>query len=187
MKLSILIPSTYDRLDCTRALVSKLNSQIQEGVSITTKFDNRELSIGAKRQLMIEESDSEYIVFIDSDDWVSDDYISSILTALQSNPDSVGFKIKCEGTKFTEGIVTNKFPKWATVKGVYQRTPYQKSPIKREIALAIGYKDLRFAEDADYSKRLKKSKLIKTEEFIDEYLYIYKYEYQDPKIKFGIK
>jgi len=189
MKLSILIPSTFDRLAMTRKLVDYLNTQTQRDVEIVTKFDNRELSIGAKRQLMVEQSEAEYVVFIDSDDWVSEDYISSIMTALEKSPDCVGFEIECSGTKGKTASASNKWDKWDDNRGGfdYVRTIYQKNPTKREIVLAIGYKDLRYAEDSDYSKRLKESGLLKTEEYIPRVLYYYQYKYQNPKIKYGIK
>jgi len=188
IKLSILIPSTFDRLEMTQELVDFLEKQKVPGVDITVKFDNKEISIGAKRQQMIEEAKGEYIVFIDSDDMVTEDYTSTLMGAIIGKPDCIGFDVECSGTKGKTASVSNKWHSWGDLKGGYDyvRTPYHLTPIKREIALKIGYKDLRFAEDNDYSKRLKNSGLIKYEIYIGKVMYYYQYVHQDSNIKYGI-
>jgi len=91
MILSILIPSTTDRKIMTDKLYHYLQAQVlysnlDEKVEIIVDMDNKEVSIGAKRQRMIEAAKGEYVVQIDSDDWVSSDYIKTILKALEENP-----------------------------------------------------------------------------------------------------
>ncbi len=46
---------------------------------------------GTKRNQLIEQTQSDYLTFIDDDDAVSSDYVSSILEAMQSNPDVITF------------------------------------------------------------------------------------------------
>jgi glycosyltransferase involved in cell wall biosynthesis len=171
----------------TRELVSHLNKQMQEGVEIITHFDNKELSIGEKRQQMLDKANGLYVVYIDSDDYVPEYYIEEILKAIEKNPDCIGFDISCTGTSGKTASVRNKWKAWTNKKGGYDyvRTPYHKSPIKKEIALKIGFKSLRFGEDADFSLRLKKSKLIKTEVYIPKVMYFYQFKYEDPKTKYG--
>lgn len=189
-KLTVMIPSTFDRRDITEKLRVYLESiSIGYSVFIDVFYDDKTLSIGKKRQLMVERADSEYVVGVDSDDWVSDDYISSIMTALESNPDCVGFEIECSGLKGKTASASNQWSEWGEKRGrfYYVRTPYQKNPTRRDIVLEIGYKDKRYAEDSCYSKRLKDSGLIKTEVYIPRVLYYYRYKYQNPKKKYGIK
>lgn len=57
----------------------------------------------------------------------------------------------------------------------YARFNNHLSPIKKSIALQIGFKDLKFAEDYDYALRLKNSGLIKSEYFINHDMYHYRY------------
>lgn len=164
--------------------------------------DNKEISVGLKRQRLLESATCNYIVFVDDDDTVKSDYIKKILQTIWKSPvdnhkynnlkilDSIGFKIECdmEGKKEL-AIASNKYSDWCENKDGFRycRTPYHKTPIKREIALQIGYKDMRFGEDYDYSKRLKESGLIKNEVFIDEVMYYYNYKYENPKTKYGIQ
>ena len=196
MILSILIPTIVGRetsyvrlandLISQRAKVSDLNE-----VEIIPVKDNKEISIGLKRQQLIEKAKGEYVVFIDDDDSVNGQYINKIISTLKDfKPDAIGFKIECmiDGKGPFMASASNTWQDWAENKGgfKYVRTPYQKTPIKREIALQIGYKDMRYGEDYDYSKRLKESGLIKSESFIDEVMYYYNFKYEDPKTKYGI-
>jgi glycosyltransferase involved in cell wall biosynthesis len=161
-----------------------------EGKSVEILFerDNKEMSVGAKRQKLLERATGEYVVFCDDDDRIAKDYVYQILKALESNPDAVGFHIHCSGCDGVTASASNRWDDWAENKGGfdYVRTPYQKTPIKREIALRIGYPDMRFGEDYFYSKRLKESKLIQTEVYIPKVLYYYQFKYEDPTTKYGL-
>lgn len=190
IKLSILIPSTFDRAEMTELLVDYLEFQSEfRLVEIITDIDNKEVSIGAKRQRMLEKAKGEYVVMIDSDDWVPTDYVDQILKAIELNPDCVGHQIECQGTPGKTESVSNRYLKWAEKqRGFdYLRTPYPKNPIKREICLKIGYKDLRYGEDHDFSQRLKASRLIKSENYISKVLYFYRYKFAPHLEKYGIK
>lgn len=193
MKLSILICTTFNREAMFNLLKHHLQTQInefglQKEVEIIYECDNKEISVGKKRQNLIEKANGNYVVFIDSDDMVPYFYIQKILEAIKTNPDCIGFRIECKGTAGQTASASNMWSDWADNVGGfdYVRTIYHKNPVKREIALQIGYKDLRFAEDYDYSKRLKESGLIKSEAFIDEIMYEYRYKFEPHQTKYGI-
>ena len=188
MILSILIPTIFGREEKFEKLITHLNSMSNSNVEILTEKDNKEMSIGIKRQKLLTRAIGEWVVFIDDDDWVSNNYIEKILDALSTNPDSIGFKIQCSGTTGVTAACSNKWKDWADkVDGFdYVRTPYHKVPIRRKIALEIGFNDIRFGEDYDFSKRLKEKGLIKTEFFINEILYYYRFSYENPKTKYNI-
>ena len=48
-------------------------------------FDNKKRSVGEKRQDLLNLAKGQYLVFIDDDDRISDDYISSIIQAMNEN------------------------------------------------------------------------------------------------------
>lgn len=184
--LSIMIPATPDREKMLYGLLSCLHTQIEvagveKEVEILVEMDNYEISVGAKRQKLLERTKGKYVVAIDSDDEVSENYISSIMEALKSNPDVIGFN----GFMLTNGVNRENFKiskdlPYITVPDAFGKNSYLRhsnhlSVVRRSIALKIGYKDLRFAEDYDYSVRLKSSGLLKTEVVIEKDLYIYKY------------
>lgn len=193
MKLSILICTIKGRENQFQTLLGVIKKQLlidqMQEVELLSKIDNKEMSVGCKRQALLNCAKGDYVVFIDDDDTIADDYISEILKAIDRKPDCIGFKIMCnmEGVKQV-AIASNIYADWCenTDGFRYCRTIYHKTPVKREIALNIGYKDMRFGEDYDYSKRLKQSGLLKKEEFINKYLYFYNYKYENPKTKYGI-
>jgi hypothetical protein len=193
MILTIGIPTIHEREHQFNQLFNKLQNQkilIQnpDAVEIIYIKDNREISIGAKRQKLLEQANGDYFVMIDDDDDITDDYIFSILKAITPETDSVGFEIECFGTSGKTASASNRWNDWGDNVGGfdYVRTPYQKTPIKTSIAKIIGYKDIRFGEDYDFSKRLKDSGLIKNESYIPKVLYFYRYKFQDPKVKYGL-
>ena len=192
MKLSILIATIPER----QALFGKLMAHIERqasGLPVEVLYDaapKSEISIGAKRQALLEGASGKYVVFVDDDDAVADTYVSDILQATEEDPDCIGFQIEVHGMGGVRNAsASNRYERWAeNVDGFhYVRTIYHKTPVKREHALSIGFKDMRFAEDHDYSERLKASGLLKNEVYIDKVLYIYRYKYENIKTKFGIK
>jgi hypothetical protein len=192
IKLSILIPSTFDRGKMTNLLIDNLKNQVsdlgvQDQVEILTDYDNKEVSIGTKRQRMLTASTGTYVVYIDSDDAVTTDYLAEIWRGIKENPDCITFEITCTGTKGKTANVSNNYPDWMDAQDGfdYVRMPYHKTPIKRELYLQIGFQDLRFGEDYQFSKAIKKAKLIKTEYHINKPLYIYQYTQQDFRKKYG--
>lgn len=190
MKLTIAICTIPSRKSLFDRLVSHLKSQsASKEFEVISDCDNKTISVGVKRQKLLEAASGDYVAFIDDDDTVPDDYVNSILEAIKLQPDAIGFKIHCSGCEGVTASASNRWKDWGENEGGYDyvRTPYHKTPIRREIALKIGFKDMRFSEDYDFSKRLKQSGLIKTEEFINKVMYYYRYKFEDPKTKFGIK
>lgn len=192
MLFSILICTIESRKDRFALLFNYLKSiNKYTDVEILFECDNKKISVGAKRQKLLTRAKGKFIAFIDDDDWVPEYYIDEVRSAILNNVniDCIGFKIHCTGTKYSDANCSNKYKEWAeNVDGFgYVRTIYHKSPIRREIALKAGFKDMRFAEDHDYSVSLKKTGLLKTEHYINKVMYIYRYAFENPKTKYGIK
>jgi len=92
-KLSILICALPTRLDSLAALYRKLNSQkIGRAVEIITLTDFKDITVGEKRNLLVQMAAGDYVAFIDDDDDVSDDYVSQIMEAIDQDPDCVSIK-----------------------------------------------------------------------------------------------
>ncbi len=190
MKLSILIRTIVGREDKFNMLFHRLQCQsyAENEVEFLIEKDNKELSTGLKAQKLLERAKGKYVVFIDDDDMVHIEYIPKILAAIKNKPDCIGFLVECHNLPGRMAAVSNRFEKWESNKyGFdYVRTIHHLCPIKREIALQIGYKDIRCGEDADYSLRLKQSGLLKTEEFINEVMYHYLYVPAPANTKYGM-
>lgn len=183
MNLAILIPTLPERQTILNKLLVDVYSQIgNKKVIIKVKDTGREITIGKKRQIMLEDCNAiggiDYISFVDDDDIVSPDYVGEIYTAIQSGPDVVGIRgyITTNGANRQNWIIRTKY-NWAeNVDGFrYVRYPNHLAPIKLEHALEAGFEDISFGEDYKYSMRLKELGKLKTEVFIDKELYHYKF------------
>lgn len=190
MRLSILIGTVKERQGLFEELKSHIEKQISgrsQSVELIFISDNKEISIGAKRQRLLELAKGDYVVFIDDDDWVSDTYVTEILSAIATNPDCIGFDILCTTDGKDEQLARASMQyRWAdNVDGFrYVRKTYHKTPVKRDIALMAGFEDIRFGEDYKYSMRLK----VNTEVLIPKVLYYYRYTTnQKHDERYGIK
>lgn len=190
IKLSILIATIESRAGLFAELALKLDRQKTPQVEILFECDNKQMSIGRKRQILLERAKGDYVVFVDDDDDVSIDYVDEILTAIKSDPDCVGMLIDCdmEGIK-RNAIASLKYADWGDNKDgfKYVRSPYHKTPIKRWIALKAGFPDMRFGEDYEYSCRLHRSGLLKKEVMVTKPIYFYRYKWENPNTKYGIR
>lgn len=198
MVLSILIPTIYGRELPFNLLVSKLrnqlsNNNIENEVEIVSECDDRTMSIGNKRQLLITKATGDFIVFIDDDDEIPDDYCIRFYNTIKENPtiDCIGFLQQCifNGGLPIMASLSNRWDDWGEYIGSFRfvRTPFFPTPIKREYALQIGYNNIRFGEDHDFAIRLKQSGLIKNEFFIEKIMYYYQYTYAPHEEKYGVK
>ena len=188
IKLSILIATTLDRAALFDRLYTEFIRQKTDDVEILFAQDNKEMSIGSKRQLLLTMAKGDYIVFFDSDDWPMPFYVGEILRALKTNPDCVGFLIHMttNGKKPQVCCHSLRFKVWAEKKSGYDyvRSPGHFNPIKRDIALRVGFGDKRYGEDHDYSRRV--TPLLKTEVFINKKLFHYRYSNKENfKKKYG--
>lgn len=179
MTLSILIPTLPERKEMLSHLLSTLHIKYLPEVEILTDDDTK-LSTGAKRNRLLQRASGEYVVFIDDDDEVSDIYIAAILVAIKKKPDVIGFSgwMTTNGGKRSEFKISVNNP-YTTIKEkgtlTYLRFNNHLSPIKRDIALKIGYRDISREEDYDYAVRLKTSGFIQFEVYINRPLYHYKF------------
>lgn len=185
--LSVLIPTLPERQELLFSLLSEIHTQaekwsIDNDIEIIIDSTDSSMSIGNKRQHLLEKAKGEYLIFLDDDDEILNDFLWEVISAIKHNsPDVIGYNgfMTTNGTNRENFKIMKDLP-YITIMGAdghkeYLRHSNHLSPIKREIALKIGYKDLRFAEDYDYCLRLKESGLIKTEHYINKDLYHYRY------------
>lgn len=186
--LSILLPTIISRAATFAKLHEFLLKQAEgKPVEIIVACDNKEISIGKKRQDLLLQATGEYVVYIDDDDWVAETYVDDILKALEEQPDCVGFLIRCtqNGRNPVMAKASIKYKKWGENEDGYAhtRSPYQKTPVRRSIALLVGFPDLRYAEDKVYSAGLVRH--VKTEVFINKVLYHYQFRHEPFAKKYG--
>ncbi len=179
-KWSILIPTVEKRHHVFYRLLSSLILQMQitgnlENVELVFCLDNCEMNIGEKRNLLLSSAKGDYISFIDDDDEVSLDYISSIMKRLEKKPDMVEIVLLKENvpSKYNKGYLGS------TRLAEFKRQGYQVAffshlnPIKRSIALKVQFPRKDYAEDLEWAHNILKTKLIKTKESFLKPSYFY--------------
>jgi len=86
-KLSILIPTLKSRFKTLKLQVDRIEYQRQQKpVQLLWLGDNKSITVGTKRNLLLDISMGEYVCFVDDDDIVSANYVESILKAIEDNP-----------------------------------------------------------------------------------------------------
>ena len=180
---SILISTTNTRKFLLNELISVLTPQLTPQIEIIID-DTPKINIGIKRKNMVNAATGKYCAFIDDDDLVSRWYIGLILAAIKLNPDVIGFKLRylefLNGGRNGTAIHSIKNKVWSreinelmNKEDIFYRCPNHLNPVLTEIAKTISFKHLKWAEDKEYSDRLYDS--LKSEIFIDDYLYYYRH------------
>lgn len=174
--LSVLIATMPTRKESFYNLLEQLNIQCQFGKPVEILSDSStNHNIGVKRNSLLLRSRGKYILYVDDDDSISNDYIEKILEACKSGADCIGISgvITTNGKDQMQWHISKEFKRWFTKRGVYYRTPNHISPVKRELALQAGFPEISHGEDYEYSMRL--LPLLKTETVIKGNLYHYKF------------
>lgn len=190
MMLSILIPVIPEHEPAFFQLKAHLESQIKdpnkvEVISYGTQSQLRGgPSTGVKRQWLLDRARGEYVVFIDSDDWVYDYYIDEMLLACESGADCFAINgiMTTDGQHETKWYLSKDFKNEDRREGnktVYYRHTNHITGVKRSIALAAGFPDKSNAEDKFYSDRL----ILKTEYKIEKPLYHYRFSAHNKSYK----
>lgn len=178
-KLSILIP-TIKRHD---ALLTKLKFELYSQIlpyagQVEILIDDAEDDlVGVKRNRLLERAKGQYICFFDADDYPGVNYISSLMALEYQDCASLKGSYSVDG-KF-DGIFEHsiKYKSWETVDGPvkYLRYPNHLNAIQSDIAKQFKFPEKNFGEDHDWSEQVFKSGLIKTEHYIDDIIYYYRF------------
>jgi hypothetical protein len=176
--LSILICSLHDRQMQRNRLMSLIAQQppdLLDRCQVLVDIDNGQISVGAKRNRLLDASIGTYVVFIDDDDTITENYLGEIFTGIDLGVDHIGVSMWYMpiGQPRAWKVECSKDNEWTSRDGVYLRPPQHVCAVKRELALQIRFPDISFGEDRQYSERLKE--LVKTEYLVPEPIYHYLY------------
>lgn len=180
--LSILIPTLTKRRNLRSALVNKVMEQLKklqapELFEFCISEDRGEKPIGQKRNELVEQAKGDYIIFLDDDDDVSDNYAETLIAALADNDaDCVtfaGLTIHENGTSkvFVHSL---RYSEYSETDRVYIRTPNHINAIRTSIAKQHKFPATSFSEDHDFAQSIKKSGALRSEKFIPFVLYLYR-------------
>lgn len=174
--LNILIPSIPERSKRLNLLVAKLQEQIDYCnkyhkdlgdvhliVDNSKRFLDGGLSIGEKRDSLLNRSFSDYICFLDDDDNVAPNYVETLLRLCNEGKDVCTFKslFMCDGYWTIIDMGLNNNNQQATPDSEVKRNVWHVCPIKRDIAINHSFSALNHNEDWTWMENVLKD--IKTE------------------------
>jgi hypothetical protein len=193
--LSILIPTVVGREKQYKHLLNRIMKSgngfdILSGRVEYIKFcDNKEMTIGEKRERLYQMANGLYSWQIDDDDDISDNAIELILNAIKSNPEipCITFREKC----MMNGVYKSsnhsiRYYQWMDNQDGfdYVRSPFYKDVIRTDIAKSVPFPHIRYNEDEQWSKALKP--FLTDEIHINEELYHYIYNETNHNERYGL-
>lgn len=183
MDISILIPTMRQRERLFRQVLAEVERQIRETpeirVEVLWESDNGEMTLGQKRNVLMDRCNGKYHCFIDDDDVIAPDFLKTFVPMIQSDID-----YDCAsfvGAHYKKGKFNKLFhhsleySKWDELPDRFIRTISPMNMIKTSIVRQVRYKDIRNTEDHEFSVRLMDSGLLKTEFKINPNRPIYHY------------
>ncbi len=197
-KLSILICSLNSRIEMRKAMLFSLIASIgeceheiiEQDNCVVEKFvgkeveviictDDKQKTVGEKRNLLVMLAFGEYHVFADDDDRLESIYKRELLEAINiSGADVITFvvSVSLNGAPPKLCFYSKDYKGDYNDSNTYYRLPNHLMCVKRKLALQVPFAEINFGEDADYAKRLKP--LLQTEYNIVKVLYHYDFNSQ---------
>lgn len=187
MKLSILVCTVPDRVHQFKRMMGLLLPQsIDRDMEILIDDRPRNVSTGEKRNDLIVRAQGDYFCFVDDDDWISDQYIFLLMSAIEKSPDVVTFCgwMTTNGGARVEWIIKlgEKYEarKDADLITRYYRFPNHLCAFRKDKVLTFKFPHLWKGEDYQWAKSIHDSQILKTEVHINEQLYHYQFVTNKP-------
>ncbi len=178
IKLSILIPSIPERKEQLHYLHKKLRSNpfVRYACEIlyddSKRHDEGGLSVGYKRQALLDKAKGNYIWFLDDDDDFTPELFDQIDKAMEYGHDVISAKTLAylDGTPhIIDTSIT--YDNEQIHDGETKRFPSVMNIYKREVALRVKFNDKNYGEDFEWSMALG----LQTEVKINEVWHIYNF------------
>lgn len=192
--LTVAIPTLKERRNIFLPKLEKYYNTIkmqglQNEVEIITHEDDREITIGEKRNILIDKAKGKMISFVDDDDEITDDYFLLITEKIKNNKNIDAIEIFCHiidqtnhnyNTYIFKGLpknFINKLPnnfQNSHKNNLKNVKISQFNPIKTEIVKSIKYPKIPIHEDFIFAEKVQ-SKIKNVDCICNKCIYIYYY------------
>jgi hypothetical protein len=183
---SVLIATIPGREENLRTLITSIQEKVaricpEVRLEICIAFDNRETSIGMKRQHLLTQANGRYLSFIDDDDRITDAYVEDLKACFHGGYSVMRLRGQINEYTFTHSVDVKLSDPMATkdVPAVFQRPPNHLNPILSDVAKLIPFKNATYGEDLDWTIALLKSNFLQTEYQSDPSRIHYIYDISD--------
>jgi glycosyltransferase involved in cell wall biosynthesis len=183
MDISILIPTMNSRRALFEDVLRQVRRQIADTPEIKAEVlweaDNGEMTLGAKRNVLMDRCSGKYHCFVDDDDVLAPYFLKTFVPMIQS-----GIDYDCAsfvGAHYDKGKFVKMFnhalvyKEWFETPERYYRCPSPMNLIKTSIVRQVRYHDIRNTEDHEFSMRLMRTGLLNNEFQINPNRPIYHY------------
>lgn len=164
---SVLIPTIPGRERSLAALQESIREKMARicpdlTYEIRIEFDNRIMSIGSKRQKLLQAAQGKYMSFIDDDDEITDAYIEDLRDCIHGNYHVMRLKGQIGDFTFVHTLEMKRTDTMAT-ETYFRRLPNHLNPMLTYAAKGIAFQDAVRGEDLDWSIRLSKCNYLRTQ------------------------
>ena len=166
MILSILIPSIPKRNKRLKSLKRVLDRQIKGEllakveiiVDDSPSVLDGGVSIGKKREALVQRATGEYCCFLDDDDEISPDYISTLLQLCEQRQHICTFRsfAKLEGYWCLIDMNLENKENEQAFPGIVKRTAWHICPVRTEFAKNYLFQDSNYGEDWQWFEQVLK-------------------------------
>tara|TARA_R110002012_G_scaffold104995_3_gene245744 strand:- start:83 stop:733 length:651 start_codon:yes stop_codon:yes gene_type:complete len=185
IKFTVMVLSIPSRLQKLQNLYAKLEKQIgdRKDVEVLCLVDNKSLTIGQKRNIVLNAARGNYVACLDDDDMISDDYIQTICDHIDGGDyfDVLAFNQHCTingeevmvyfdiNHKQNDPLVRDENGKYVDMR----RPPWHMCVWRKEIADKAEFRDTSWGEDWDWVSQM--YPYVKVQLKIDNVLHYYQY------------
>jgi glycosyltransferase involved in cell wall biosynthesis len=182
-RLSILIPTLPRRLvGHFTPLAQELERQATGlPVEIIALYDNKTRPLGDKRNALLDLAQGTHLVFIDDDDWVVDDYVSTIVAAIETHdPDVIVYEHELcayDGNPPVHARCGKELPwHYDAKRSEWTGKPTHIMPWRTSLARRARFPSLTFAEDRPWIDLLWRQIDWHKQLRIDRLMYFYRFD-----------
>ena len=174
----ILIATLCDRAELLGTLLAALLPQVDaaRGAVRVTAYQNQgERPLADIRQALVESADAQYVSFIDDDDMVPDDFVSTILPLLDG-VDTVGWRMQyyVDGVPAKPTFHSLRYGGWWEDETGWYRDVSHLNPVRLALARRCDFR-VELPEDWGWVQQMQK--LVTTEHCTDDDKIMYHYRH----------
>jgi hypothetical protein len=174
--VSVLICTIPSRIHLFVSLlnrIAKLKQTTTLSIEVLTD-DDTTITIGKKRQQLLDRANGTYCCFIDDDDQITDEYFKVIEdSGLTYDCIQLNGMMYFDGNKGLPFYHSLIYSSWFQDQKGYYRPPNHLNPIKTLMAKQIGFMSLNYYEDRHFSKKIHESGILRNEYRHDTLQYLY--------------
>jgi hypothetical protein len=156
--ISFLIPTIPGRDASLQRMMQSIHERMGRiapnlRYEIRLGFDNKEASVGRKRDNLLQASKGKYSAFVDDDDEITDAYIEDLAETIRGNFHVMRLRGTVQQYTFTHSIAVKLNEPMARGNDFF-RPPNHLNPMLTDVAKLVRFKDASRGEDLDWTMRM---------------------------------